>query len=180
MWLICLWMIFSTRVAKSKGLVEPVKKKNRCFFLGRKEFFSEVEGLFSGWEFLVDLHLWSVAEDFNTGWISKDVLKRLFEHCAVRYHLRDFEEVDVFFFFLHKHVMNDREQPFFKEELGSLVDGVWVFLFSYSVEENVVRREKLWKLWKMLLCGNWLQRGLRSWRKLLKKHRKSTGIWQRC
>lgn len=52
------------------------------------------------------------------------MLKRLFEHCAVRYHLRDFEEVDVFFFFLHKRVMNDREQPFFKEELGSLVDGV--------------------------------------------------------
>lgn len=50
--------------------------------------------------------------------------------------------------------MNDREQPFMKEELGCLCFVSDFYFFSYSLGENVVRREKLWKLWKMLLCGN--------------------------
>lgn len=100
---------------KIKGLSRVSEEKNRCFFLGRKGFSVQVEGLFSGWEFLVDLHLWSVP-----GWISKTLLKRLFEHCAVQYNLRELEEVDLF---LCEHFASDSSHLWKRN---------WVFLWFVS------------------------------------------------
>lgn len=61
-----------------------------------------------------------------------------------------------FFFFLCTFVsgMTDRSH-FLKENRDFLCFMSELFLlFSYSIGENVVRREKLSKPWKMLLCGN--------------------------